>query len=99
LNKLINPIFTISTLSTLNKMSGLLTREPARRIRQSKRPQEVIRLLEVRPHGENLVDQVFHADDARRAQGRLDDGVVVDRETLFVDFGESALVDELADGF
>ena len=72
--------------------------EPTGRIRQLERPQEVARLLEVRPHGHDLVHQILHADDAELAQVLLDDLVVGQRDALLVDLSISALVDEVADG-
>ena len=73
--------------------------EPTRRIRQLKRPEEIARLLEIGPHGHNLVDQVLNADDAEFAQVLLDDLVVGEGDALLVDLAVAALVDEVADGF
>ena len=73
--------------------------EPARRVRQLEWPEEVTRLLEVRPHDHDLVHQVFDADDAEFAQILLDDLVVGERDPLAVDLSVSPLVDEVADAF
>lgn len=73
--------------------------EPTRRVRQLERPQEVARLLEVRPHGHDLVHQVFNADDAEFAQILLDDLVVGERDPLAVDLSVSPLVDEVTNAF
>jgi len=43
------------------------------------------------------VDKVLHADDTVLAELLLDDGVVGDGDTLAVDLGVTALVDEFAD--
>jgi hypothetical protein len=61
-------------------------------------PEEVGGLLEVGADGEDLVDEVLHADDAVLAKVLLDDGVVGEGNALLVDLAVSALVDELLDG-
>lgn len=61
-------------------------------------PQEVGGLLEVGADGEDLVDQIFNADDAVLAEAGLDQGVVSKSNALLVDLAVSALVHELADG-
>jgi hypothetical protein len=60
--------------------------------------QEVGGLLEVGTNGEDLVDQVLHADNAILAEVLLDDGVVGESNALLVDLSVSTLVDELANG-
>ena len=73
--------------------------EAAGGITQLEGPEEVARLLEVRSHGEDLMDQILHADDAELAQVLLDDLVVGEGDALLVDFAVPALVDEFAHGF
>ena len=68
-------------------------------IRQLEWPEEVARLLEVWPHGHNLMDQVLHADDTKFAQTILENLVVGQWDTLLVDFAVTALVDQVADCF
>ena len=72
--------------------------KPTRRITQLERPQEVARLLEIRSHGKNLVDQILHADDPVFSKVILNDLVVGERDALLVDFAVAALIDEGADG-
>ena len=72
--------------------------EAAGRVAELERPQEVARLLEVRADGDDLVDQILHADDAELAQMVLDELVVRQRDALLVDLAVAALVDQLADG-
>lgn len=60
-------------------------------------PQEVGGLLEVGADGVDLVDEIFHADDAVLAEVLLDDGVVSQGNALLVDLAVTALVDELLD--
>lgn len=67
------------------------------------RPEEVGHLLEVGSHGVDLVDDVFHADDAVLPEALLNDGVVGERDALGeaalseADLAVSTLVDQLAD--
>ena len=72
--------------------------KPTRRITQLKRPQKVARLLEIRSHGENFMDQILHADDPVFSKIILDDLVVGEGNALLIDFAVAALVDEGADG-
>lgn len=72
--------------------------EPAIRIAQLERPQEVARLLEVGTHGVDLMDEILHAHDAVFAQVILDELVVGKGDALLVDLAITALVDEFADG-
>jgi hypothetical protein len=53
-------------------------------------------LLEVGSDGEDLVDQVLHADNAVLAEVGLNDGVVGESNALLVDLSISSLVDKLA---
>src|SRR4051812_15157287 len=61
-------------------------------------PEEVACLFEVRSDGGDLVDQVFHTNDAELAQGVLDQLVVGEGDALLVDLPIAALVDEFTDG-
>jgi len=73
--------------------------ESTSRVTQLKWPQKVTSLLEIRPHSNNLMDQVLHTDDAKFAQLLLDDLVISEGNALLVDLSVAALVDEVADGF
>ena len=73
--------------------------EPARGVAELERPQEVAGLLEVGADGEDLVDQILHADDSELAKAPLDDGIVGERDALLINLTVAALVDELPDGF
>lgn len=68
-------------------------------IGQLERPQEVVRLFEVRSNGEDLVDQVLHADNTILSKTLLNELVVGERNALLVDFAVASLVDELTDRF
>ena len=52
-------------------------------------------MLEVGSDGEDLVDQILHADDAVLAEVGLNDGVVGKSNTLLLNLSISSLVDEL----
>merc|ERR1719183_1174095 len=60
-------------------------------------PEEVGSLLEVRANGEDLVDQVFHAENPKLTKVLRDDLVVRERDALLVDLAEAALVHQLLD--
>lgn len=72
--------------------------KPSIRITQLERPQKVARLLEIGPHGHDLVHQILHADDAQFPQLLLDQRVIGERDALFVDLAVAALVDQVAHG-
>lgn len=83
---------------TLDELLELANSVSACRVRQFEWPQEVGCLTEVRAAGEDLVDNVLHADDAELAKVGFDDRVVGQGDALFVDFPVGALVDQVADG-
>lgn len=71
--------------------------EAPSRIAQLKWPQEVARLLKVRSHSDDLMDQILHTDDTVFTQVFLNDLIVCERDTLLVDLAVAALVDEFTD--
>jgi hypothetical protein len=97
-NQRIDILLAIPQITTLNKVLELPRLPPAGRIAQLERPEELIRLLEVGAHGEDLVDEVLHAYDAVLLEAVLDEGVVGEGDALLVDLSVAALVNELADG-
>lgn len=80
-------------------MLELTGAEPTCGVTELEGPEEITRLLEIGADGKDLVDQVFHADDAKLAQRIFDELVVCERYTLLVDFAVAALVDKFAHGF
>lgn len=98
-NQRIDLLLPIPQIAALDEMLKLPRPKASRRIAQLERPQKVARLLEIRPHGENLMDQILHAHDAVLAQMVFNDLVVGEGDSLLVDFAVAALVDEFADGF
>ena len=91
-------VLTVTKVTTLNEMSELSGSETSSWVAKLEWPEEVGGLLEVWTNGEDLVDQILHADDAVLAKAVLDDGVVGKSNTLLLDLSVSALVDELTDG-
>ena len=71
--------------------------EAPSRIAQLEWPQEVARLLKVRSHSDDLMDQILHTDDTVFTQVFLNDLIVCERDTLLVDLAVAALVDEFTD--
>ena len=62
------------------------------------RVQVVVSNFEIIANGVNFVDQVFDAVDAHRAHALFDDVVVLDLDSLAVDFDGASLVDHVFDG-
>lgn len=54
-------------------------------------------LLEVGAGSSNLVNEIFYGEDVIFAEGLLDNGIVGQGNTLFVDLAVTALVKEFAD--
>lgn len=74
--------------------------EPTIRIAKLERPEEIVRLLEVRADSVDLMNQVLHTHNPVLAEVLLDNSVIGERDTLLLRrLGIAALVDELAHGF
>ena len=74
LQELIDLIFSVAKISTLNKMVCLLSPSSSW-IVQLEWPQKVGSILEVGSNSQDLVDQILHTDDAHLAKLALDDVV------------------------
>ena len=94
----IDIVFPIAQVTPFDEMPEFPGPESSGWIAEFEWPQEIARLLEVGSHGDYLVDQILHADDAELAELFFDDGIVGQWNTLLVDFAVTALVDEVADG-
>jgi hypothetical protein len=81
----------------LNEMLELASSESTSWVGELEWPEEVGSLLEVWTDGEDLVDQILHADDTVLAKATLDKRIVGKSNTLLVDLSISTLVDEFAD--
>ncbi len=95
LDESIDLLLSIPQITPLNKVLELSCPEAPGRIRQFEWPKKVARLLEVWPHGDDLMYQILHTDDAEFAQVFLDDLVVGQGNALLVDFAIAALVDQV----
>jgi hypothetical protein len=98
LDQSVDVLLSVTQVATLDVMLELPRSEATSGVAQLERPEEVTRLFEVRSDSGDLVDQVFHTDDAELAQGVLDQLVVSEGDALLVDLAISALVDEFTDG-
>jgi len=94
----IDVLLSVTKITTLDKVLELSGTETAVGVGQLEWPQEVACLLEVGSDGEDLVDQILHADDAVLAEVVFDKLVVGQSDALLVDLSVSTLVDELSDG-
>jgi len=91
-------LLTVTQVTTLDEVLQLALVETTVGVGELEWPEEVGDLLEVWSDGVDLVDDVFHADNAVLAKVLLDNLVVGERHALLVDLAVAALVDELADG-
>ncbi len=96
-NEGVDVLLTVAKVTALNEVLELAGAEAAVGVAELEGPQEVGGLLEVGADGQDLVDEILHADDAVLAKVLLDDGVVGEGDALAVDLAISALVDELLD--
>lgn len=95
-DQLVDQFLAVTGVTTLGEVVGLLL--PAtERVGELEGPQEVVGDLEVRTDSDDLVDQIFDADDVVLTQRVLDDGVLGDRDALTVDLSVSTLVDKIGD--
>lgn len=78
-------------------MSELSRAETTSRIAELERPQEIGSLLEVGADGEDLVDQILHANNPVLAKICLDESVVSESNALLVNLAITALIDKLSD--
>ena len=98
LDQRVDLILSVAQVATLDEMLEFSCPESSRRVAEFEWPQEVACLFEIRSDGKDLVDQILHAHNTVLAQVVLDQLIVGERNTLFVDFAVAALVNELADG-
>jgi len=94
----IDVLLSVTKVTTLDVVLEFSGTETTVGVGQLEGPQEVACLLEVGSDSEDLVDQVFHADDAILAQVVLDELIVGKGNSLLVNLSVSTLVDELSDG-
>lgn len=90
-------LLTVAKITTLDEVLELARTEATSGVAELEGPEEVGGLLEVGADGEDLVDEILHADDAVLAEVLLNDGVIGESNALLVDLAVSALVDKLTD--
>jgi hypothetical protein len=94
----IDLIFRIAHVSIFYVMQKFPLTESTGWVTELEWPQEVGSLLEVGTNGEDLMDQILHADNTILAKAILDNGIVGESDALLVNLSVSALVDELTGG-
>ena len=94
----VDVLLTVTSVTTLDEVLDLAGVEATVGVGELEGPEEVVGLLEVGADGVDLVDQVFHADNAVLAEVLLNDLVVGKSNALLVDLSVATLVDELTDG-
>ena len=94
----VDVLLTVTSVTTLDEVLDLAGVEATVGVGELEGPEEVVGLLEVGANGVDLVDQVFHADNAVLAEVLLNDLVVGKSNALLVDLSVATLVDELTDG-
>ena len=93
----VDVLLTVTSVTTLDEMLDLAGVEATVGVGELEGPEEVVGLLEVGANGVDLVNQVFHADNAVLAKVLLNDLVVGKSNALLVDLPVATLVDELTD--
>lgn len=94
----VDVLLTVTSVTTLDEVLDLAGVEATVGVGELEGPEEVVGLLEVGADGVDLVDQVFHADNAVLAEVLLNELVVGKGNALLVDLSVATLVDELTDG-
>ena len=93
----VDVLLTVTSVTTLDEVLDLAGVEATVGVGELEGPQEVVGLLEVGADSVDLVDQIFHADNAVLAEVLLNDLVVGKSNALLVDLSVATLVDELTD--
>jgi len=97
LDKSVDVLLSVTKITTLNEVLELSSTETTSGVGELEWPEEVAGLLEVGTDGEDLVDQVFHADNTVLAKVVLDKLVVGKSNSLLGNLAVSSLVDKLSD--
>lgn len=98
LHESVDVLLTVTKVTTLDEMLEFTGSESTVGVGELEGPQEVAGLLEVWSDSVDLVDQIFHTDNAVLAEVVLDKLVVGESNALLVNLAISTLVDQLADG-
>jgi hypothetical protein len=84
LDEAVDMVFTVTKITSFNKVLELALAETSSWVGELEWPEEVIDLLEVGANGVDLVNNVFNANNAILSKRFLNDGVVSERNTLLV---------------
>ena len=84
LEQLVDLVFSATEVTTLHEVVDLLP-PPAGRGVKLEWPEEVGGILEVGSNIQNLMDQVFHADDSKLAKFSLNDVIGCDGSAVAID--------------
>ena len=97
LEEIIDLDFSISKVTTLNKVVGLLSPSSGGVV-QLEWPQEVGGILEVGSNGEDLMDQILNTDDSKLAQLALNNVIRGDWGTVAINLNKQVkkLVDTVS---
>jgi len=96
-NHLVDEVLSVAVVTSLNKVIRFVSHSTGGTT-QLERPQEVVGFLEVASYCENLVDEIFYANNITPAKSLLHDLVVTDRDALVVDLCEASFVNEISNG-
>jgi len=94
----IDLVLPVTQVTTFNIMFELSRTETASGVAKLEWPKEVGSLLEVGADGEDLMDQILHANNAVFSKVSLNKSVISESNALLVNLAITTLVDELSDG-
>jgi len=98
LDKTVDFVFSVAGISSFLEVDGLFV-VSALGGAQFERPQEFVHSFELLSDGEDLVDDIFDADDSIFAEFLSDQVVVGDGDSLPLDLQEASLIQQVANGF
>ena len=81
--ELINLVFSVAKVTTLNKVVGLLSPSSGWSV-QLEWPQEIGGVFEIRTNSHDLVDQILNTDDSHLAELALNDVIGGDWGTVSI---------------
>merc|ERR1711909_6003 len=97
-HQVVDFVFSVTVITSFNEVVGDLL-ESTLWCGQFQWPQEGSGLFEVGSNSEDLVDQIFHADDTLLAQSSFDDGVVRKWSSSALNTSMTTFVDQFLDSF
>lgn len=97
-NQSVDEFFSVTGVTTLDKVLEFSSSETTSWVRQFEWPQEVVNLFEVWTNSVNFVNQIFNRQDVEFTQVSFNDSIVRQSNSLLVDLTETSLVNQLSDG-